>query len=323
MTGQNVTECTGGARAITDEGLNERYHTLCDPRLNAEQAIEMAFLMAELLKAEAPAGEGAMPLPGGWSGLRQSVRDPTARRSGWRPHDSWADVRLVAGGELVRTLRGPRRYPASPSASPRGRDVALIPARAGTRQRRCGLALVDVRPAMRADAIPRHDTMNARLDRSRSRSRSSIPTVGDVAGNAAKVRRARDEAAAQGADLVAFSELFIAGYPPEDLVLKPAFQAACRAAVEALARETRDGGPALLVGTPWVEDGKLYNAYALLVGRRDRGAALQGRSAELRRVRREARVRAGADAGADRCSRACASACRSARTSGAPRWSSA
>ena len=52
MTGQNVTECTGGARAITDADLNDRYHTVCDPRLNAEQAIEMAFLLAELLKAE-------------------------------------------------------------------------------------------------------------------------------------------------------------------------------------------------------------------------------------------------------------------------------
>src|SRR5262245_8510827 len=91
------------------------------------------------------------------------------------------------------------------------------------------------------------------------------PTVGDVAGNAEKVRRARDQAAAQGADLVAFPELFIAGYPPEDLVLKPAFQAACRTAVEALARESKSG-PALLVGTPWVEGGKLYNAYVLLSG---------------------------------------------------------
>jgi NAD+ synthase len=60
--------------------------------------------------------------------------------------------------------------------------------------------------------------------------------------------------------------LFIAGYPPEDLVLKPAFQAACRAAVEALARETADDGPAVLVGAPWVEDGRLYNAYLLLEG---------------------------------------------------------
>ena len=91
------------------------------------------------------------------------------------------------------------------------------------------------------------------------------PTVGDVAGNADKVRRARDEAAAMGADLVAFPELFIAGYPPEDLVLKPAFQAACRAATEVLARETVNG-PALLVGTPWLDNGKLYNAYALLAG---------------------------------------------------------
>src|SRR3977135_3343857 len=86
------------------------------------------------------------------------------------------------------------------------------------------------------------------------------PTVGDVAGNAGMVRRARDEAAALGADLVAFPELFIAGYPPDDLVLKPAFQAACRSAVEALARESRTG-PALLVGTPWLEGGKLYNAH--------------------------------------------------------------
>ena len=51
-------------------------------------------------------------------------------------------------------------------------------------------------------------------------------------------------------------------------MLKPAFQAACRAAVEASARETGDGGPAVLIGTPWVEDGKLYNAYALLAGGR-------------------------------------------------------
>jgi NAD+ synthase len=91
------------------------------------------------------------------------------------------------------------------------------------------------------------------------------PTVGDIAGNAEKARKARAQAAAQGADIVVFPELFIAGYPPEDLVLKPAFQAACRAAVETLAKETATG-PALLVGTPWTEGGKLYNAVALLDG---------------------------------------------------------
>ncbi len=94
------------------------------------------------------------------------------------------------------------------------------------------------------------------------------PTVGDVSGNAAKARAAREKALADGADLLVLPELFVTGYPPEDLVLKPAFQAACREAVEALARETAGGGPAVLIGTPWVEDGKLYNACALLDGGR-------------------------------------------------------
>ncbi|MCF8477003.1 MAG: 3-deoxy-7-phosphoheptulonate synthase class II [Pseudolabrys sp.] len=59
MTGQNVTECTGGARAISDADLNDRYHTVCDPRLNAEQAIDMAFLLADLLRKE----RSAKPMP--------------------------------------------------------------------------------------------------------------------------------------------------------------------------------------------------------------------------------------------------------------------
>ena len=61
------------------------------------------------------------------------------------------------------------------------------------------------------------------------------PLLGDLEGNAAKLRSARLEAARQGADLIVFSELFITGYPPEDLVRKPAFARAARALVEQLA----------------------------------------------------------------------------------------
>jgi NAD+ synthase len=91
------------------------------------------------------------------------------------------------------------------------------------------------------------------------------PVLGDIKGNAEKARSARATAAAAGADVVLFSELFIVGYPPEDLVLKPALQADARVAVEALARETVSG-PGVLIGTPWVEAGKLYNAMAYLDG---------------------------------------------------------
>jgi len=61
MTGKDVTECTGGARALTAEGLSDRYDTACDPRLNAEQAIELAFLVADLLKHEKNARGPAVP----------------------------------------------------------------------------------------------------------------------------------------------------------------------------------------------------------------------------------------------------------------------
>src|SRR3569623_1431516 len=97
------------------------------------------------------------------------------------------------------------------------------------------------------------------------------PTVGDIAGNAAKARDARARAAADGAALVVFPELFLCGYPPEDIVLKPSFQTRCRSVVEELARDTSDGGPAMLIGTPWVEEGELYNAVALLDGGRVAG----------------------------------------------------
>ncbi len=90
------------------------------------------------------------------------------------------------------------------------------------------------------------------------------PKVGDVDGNLAKVRAARAEAKAQGAELVLTSELVLSGYPPEDLVLKPAFQKRCHEAVEALRADTEDGGPALFVTTPWREGDKLHNAIICL-----------------------------------------------------------
>ncbi|WP_428644309.1 nitrilase-related carbon-nitrogen hydrolase, partial [Roseibium sp.] len=91
------------------------------------------------------------------------------------------------------------------------------------------------------------------------------PTVGDVAGNTDLVRKARTEAAEKGADLVLASELVLAGYLPEDLVLKPAFVRRCMEAAEILARETADGGPGLVIGSPWKgEDGKVRNAALLL-----------------------------------------------------------
>ncbi len=90
------------------------------------------------------------------------------------------------------------------------------------------------------------------------------PTVGDLAGNLEKAVEARRAAALEGADLIVFSELFLAGYPPEDLVLKPAFQRASMAAAAELARQTVDGGPGVLIGTPWVEEGRLHNAVVYL-----------------------------------------------------------
>jgi len=94
------------------------------------------------------------------------------------------------------------------------------------------------------------------------------PTVGDIAGNAALVRAARARAAGLGADLLVASELVIPGYPPEDLVLRQSFQEAAARAVDALAAETADGGPALLVGSLWVDHGRIYNAALLLDGGR-------------------------------------------------------
>ncbi len=94
------------------------------------------------------------------------------------------------------------------------------------------------------------------------------PTVGAVEANLEKARTARAAAAQAGADLVVYPELFLSGYPPEDLVLRPSFVARCRAAAEAFAAETADGGPGVLIGTPWAEAGKVYNAVVLADGGR-------------------------------------------------------
>jgi len=92
------------------------------------------------------------------------------------------------------------------------------------------------------------------------------PVVGDVSGNLDRLRSARQAAARHGADLVVTTELSISGYPPEDLVLKPSFLDAVERAVRALAADTADGGPAMLIGAPWREGGARYNAALLLDG---------------------------------------------------------
>ncbi|MFY0309895.1 NAD+ synthase [Leisingera sp. D0M16] len=89
------------------------------------------------------------------------------------------------------------------------------------------------------------------------------PTVGDLAGNAAKARAAWEEGRKAGADLVALPEMFITGYNTQDLVMKPVFHQAAIAEVEKLAADCADG-PALAIGGPWVEGGRLYNAYLIL-----------------------------------------------------------
>lgn len=92
------------------------------------------------------------------------------------------------------------------------------------------------------------------------------PVMGDIAYNLDLARTARADAARQNADLLFLTELFISGYPPEDLVLKPAFVKDCMEAVDKLAEDTVDGGPGVIIGTPLLEEGKLYNAVAIIDG---------------------------------------------------------
>jgi NAD+ synthase len=93
------------------------------------------------------------------------------------------------------------------------------------------------------------------------------PTVGDLTGNAALARQAWEAGRTAGADLVALPEMFVTGYNPQDLVLKPAFHQAAIATVEALARDCAQG-PALAIGGPALEGVGLYNAYYILQGGR-------------------------------------------------------
>ena len=90
------------------------------------------------------------------------------------------------------------------------------------------------------------------------------PTVGDVSGNLKRVRDARDAAAAQGADLLVCPELVLVGYPPEDLVLRPALVDAAAAALRQLEAESGPGVPGLVVTLPWRDGGCLHNAAALV-----------------------------------------------------------
>jgi NAD+ synthase len=99
--------------------------------------------------------------------------------------------------------------------------------------------------------------------------------VGQLVDNLAAIRRARAEGARLGADLVVTPEFSVAGYPPEDLVRKPAFVADCEAAIAELAADTADGGPGLIVGGPWRDGGRLYNAAYVLDG-----GAIVGRRAK-------------------------------------------
>ncbi|MGR3525873.1 MAG: NAD+ synthase [Paracoccaceae bacterium] len=100
------------------------------------------------------------------------------------------------------------------------------------------------------------------------------PVVGDLAGNAARARAAWEQARAERADMVAFPEMFITGYQTQDLILKPAFHAAAIATIEALARDCADG-PAIGIGGPVIEHGRLHNGWYVLAGGRIQARVLK------------------------------------------------
>ena len=90
------------------------------------------------------------------------------------------------------------------------------------------------------------------------------PTVGNVSGNFDLVLKARDCAVNEKADLVVFSELFLSGYPPEDLVLRNSFLEEITYYFEKLVKKTEDGGPAILIGLPTIQKDKIFNSAALI-----------------------------------------------------------
>jgi NAD+ synthase len=105
-------------------------------------------------------------------------------------------------------------------------------------------------------------------DRLRIAAAQLNPIVGDLAYNVALIREARAEAGRLSADLLVTPELVLSGYPPEDLVRKPDFLASVRAHLDELAADTLDNGPAVLLGTPLAENGRVYNCAVLLDGGR-------------------------------------------------------
>jgi NAD+ synthase len=132
------------------------------------------------------------------------------------------------------------------------------------------------------------------------------PTVGDIAGNLAKARSAWEAGRTQGADMVALTEMFVTGYQTQDLILKPAFVTAAIAAVETLAAACADG-PALGIGGPVRDGGRLYNGYYVLDGGR-----VHARVLKHHLLRPMCMV--------PMWSRASGSARRSARMPGIPMW---
>lgn len=90
------------------------------------------------------------------------------------------------------------------------------------------------------------------------------PTVGAIDANAKRVIDEWENARLKSADVIVFPELFLSGYPPEDLILKPSFLSACMAALSRIAKATAQSGPGIILGTPFLQEGKAYNAVCFI-----------------------------------------------------------